>query len=385
MKEKIRALREKTETAMRETETGRALYELKTRFQAELKSIMSGMKDLPKEERPAFGKLINEFKEDMEAQFEARAAVVRQKEMEAKYAAEQIDVTMPGRQYRPGALHPITLVKNQLIDIFSGMGFKVFEGPEIETDYYNFTALNTPKDHPARDMQDTFYLAENLLLRTQTSAGQIRVMEEEKPPIKILSPGRVFRSDDDATHSPMFHQMEGLVVDRGITLCDLQGMLAEFARRMFDASTKVRLRPSYFPFTEPSVEVDLSCSECGGKGCRLCKGTGWIEVLGAGMVNRRVLENCGVDPDEYTGFAFGMGIERIAMLKYGINNIRALFENDVRFLEQFRWATAGRKNFGNFVNIGRKNHESTFELAERLCGHRCFRRRVGGEAVFLRL
>ena len=336
MKEKIRALREKTETAMRETETGRALYELKTRFQAELKSIMSGMKDLPKEERPAFGKLINEFKEDMEAQFEARAAVVRQKEMEAKYAAEQIDVTMPGRQYRPGALHPITLVKNQLIDIFSGMGFKVFEGPEIETDYYNFTALNTPKDHPARDMQDTFYLAENLLLRTQTSAGQIRVMEEEKPPIKILSPGRVFRSDDDATHSPMFHQMEGLVVDKGITLCDLQGMLAEFARRMFDASTKVRLRPSYFPFTEPSVEVDLSCSECGGKGCRLCKGTGWIEVLGAGMVNRRVLENCGVDPDEYTGFAFGMGIERIAMLKYGINNIRALFENDVRFLEQFR-------------------------------------------------
>lgn len=336
MQEKIRALREKTEKAVRETETGRALYELKTRFQAELKSIMSGMKDLPKEERPAFGKLINEFKEDMEAQFEARAAVVRQKEMEAKYAAEQIDVTMPGRQYRPGALHPITLVKNQLIDIFSGMGFKVFEGPEIETDYYNFTALNTPKDHPARDMQDTFYLAENLLLRTQTSAGQIRVMEEEKPPIKILSPGRVFRSDDDATHSPMFHQMEGLVVDRGITLCDLQGMLAEFARRMFDASTKVRLRPSYFPFTEPSVEVDLSCSECGGKGCRLCKGTGWIEVLGAGMVNRRVLENCGVDPDEYTGFAFGMGIERIAMLKYGINNIRALFENDVRFLEQFR-------------------------------------------------
>lgn len=336
MKEKIRALREKTEKAMRETETGRALYELKTRFQAELKSIMSGMKDLPKEERPAFGKLINEFKEDMEVQFEARAAVVRQKEMEAKYAAEQIDVTMPGRQYRPGALHPITLVKNQLIDIFSGMGFKVFEGPEIETDYYNFTALNTPKDHPARDMQDTFYLAENLLLRTQTSAGQIRVMEKEKPPIKILSPGRVFRSDDDATHSPMFHQMEGLVVDRGITLCDLQGMLAEFARRMFDASTKVRLRPSYFPFTEPSVEVDLSCSECGGKGCRLCKGTGWIEVLGAGMVNRRVLENCGVDPDEYTGFAFGMGIERIAMLKYGINNIRALFENDVRFLEQFR-------------------------------------------------
>lgn len=336
MQEKIEALREKISAAMLGTETSRALYELKVKFQAELKGVMSGMRDLPKGERPAFGKLVNEFKESMEEAFEKRAAVVREKEMQAKYAAERVDVTMPGRQFRPGALHPVTIVKNQLIDIFSGMGFKVYEGPEVETDYYNFTALNTPEDHPARDMQDTFYIADKLLLRTQTSAGQIRVMEQEKPPIKILSPGRVFRSDDDATHSPMFHQMEGLVVDRGITLCDLQGMLAEFARRMFDSSTKVRLRPSYFPFTEPSVEVDLSCSECGGKGCRLCKGTGWIEVLGAGMVNRRVLENCGVDPDVYTGFAFGMGIERIAMLKYGINNIRALFENDERFLEQFR-------------------------------------------------
>ncbi len=336
MQEKIRVLRERTEAEIGKTDTGRALYELKMRFQAELKTVMSGMRELPKEERPAFGKLVNELKESIERQFEERAAVVRKKELEAKYAAERIDVTMPGRKFRPGALHPVTIVRNQLIDIFSGMGFKVYEGPEVETDYYNFTALNTPEDHPARDMQDTFYLAEKLLLRTQTSAGQIRVMEKEKPPIKILSPGRVFRSDDDATHSPMFHQMEGLVVDRGITLCDLQGMLAEFARRMFDSSTKVRLRPSYFPFTEPSVEVDLSCAECGGKGCRLCKGTGWIEVLGAGMVNRRVLENCGIDPDEYTGFAFGMGIERIAMLKYGINNIRALFENDVRFLEQFR-------------------------------------------------
>lgn len=336
MQEKIRALRERTEAEIGKTDTGRALYELKMRFQAELKTVMSGMRELPKEERPAFGKLVNELKESIERQFEERAAVVRKKELEAKYAAERIDVTMPGRKFRPGALHPVTIVRNQLIDIFSGMGFKVYEGPEVETDYYNFTALNTPEDHPARDMQDTFYLADKLLLRTQTSAGQIRVMEKEKPPIKILSPGRVFRSDDDATHSPMFHQMEGLVVDRGITLCDLQGMLAEFARRMFDSSTKVRLRPSYFPFTEPSVEVDLSCAECGGKGCRLCKGTGWIEVLGAGMVNRRVLENCGIDPDEYTGFAFGMGIERIAMLKYGINNIRALFENDVRFLEQFR-------------------------------------------------
>ena len=335
MKEKIEALCVEIQTAMDNTQTSRALYELKMKFQAELKVVMSGMRDLSKEERPAFGKLVNEFKQAMEEGFEARAIVVKQKEMEAKYASERIDITMPGKTVNKGALHPITLVKNELIDIFAGMGFKVFEGPEIETDYYNFTALNTPQDHPARDMQDTFYIAENLLLRTQTSAGQIRVMEKGKPPIKILSPGRVFRSDDDATHSPMFHQMEGLVVDKGITLCDLQGMLGEFAKRMFTSSTKVRLRPSYFPFTEPSVEVDLSCSECGGKGCRLCKGTGWIEVLGAGMVNRHVLENCGVDPDEYTGFAFGMGVERIAMLKYGINNIKTLFENDTRFLKQF--------------------------------------------------
>ncbi len=335
MQEKIQSLREEIVSALNETQTGRAVYEVKLRFQSELKTIMSGMKDLPKEDRPTFGKVVNEFKQSMEALFDERAVVVRQMEMEKKYAAERVDISMPGRNYQAGALHPITLVKNELIDIFAGMGFKIFEGPEIETDYYNFTALNTPKDHPARDMQDTFYLADNLLLRTQTSAGQIRVMEKQSPPIKILSPGRVFRSDDDATHSPMFHQMEGLVVDKGITLCDLQGMLGEFARKMFSSSTKVRLRPSYFPFTEPSVEVDLSCSECGGKGCRLCKGTGWIEVLGAGMVNRHVLENCGVDPDEYTGFAFGMGIERIAMLKYGINNIKTLFENDVRFLEQF--------------------------------------------------
>ena len=335
MQKEIDELREKVLAAIGETKAVRALYDLKMRFQSDLKGISGGMKDLPKEERPAFGKILNQFKTDVETIFEERAAVLKEEEMQKKYEAEKVDITLPGKMRKAGALHPITLVKNQLSDIFAGMGFKVFEGPEIETDYYNFTALNTPKDHPARDMQDTFYLSENLLLRTQTSAGQIRVMEKEKPPIKILSPGRVFRSDDDATHSPMFHQMEGLVVDEGITLCDLQGMLSEFAKKMFTSATKVRLRPSYFPFTEPSVEVDLSCSECGGKGCRLCKGTGWIEVLGAGMVNRHVLENCGVDPDKYTGFAFGMGIERIAMLKYGVNNIRALFENDVRLLEQF--------------------------------------------------
>ena len=241
---------------------------------------------------------------------------------------------MPAERQEKGNLHPVTQVRNQLTDIFASMGFEIYEGTEIETDYYNFTALNTAKDHPARDMQDTFYLSPEFLLRTQTSAGQIHVMEEKKPPIKIISPGKVFRSDDDATHSPMFTQMEGLVVDHGITLCDLKGMLEEFARRIFGKNVTTRLRPSYFPFTEPSVEVDVSCFQCGGKGCRLCKGTGWIEVLGAGVVNHRVLEGCGIDAEEYSGFAFGMGIERIAMLKYGINNIKLLFESDLRVLKQ---------------------------------------------------
>ena len=316
--------------------TGRELYAAKMNVLAKLKALMSGMRDLPKEERPAFGKIVNELKERIEKKFVESEEVIRKKELEAKYASEEIDVTLPGKKKTEGTLHPVTLVRNQLIDVFAGMGFEIFEGPETETEYYNFTALNTPPDHPSRDKQDTFYLSDSLLLRTQTSAGQIRVMKNKKPPIKVLSPGRVFRPDDDATHSPMFHQMEGLVVDKHITLCDLKGMLSEFAARMFTAETKVRLRPSYFPFTEPSVEVDLSCHECGGKGCRLCKGTGWIEVLGSGMVNRHVLENCGVDPDEYTGFAFGMGIERIAMHKYGVNNIKYFYENDVRFLKQFK-------------------------------------------------
>ncbi len=299
-------------------------------------ALLKGMKDIPAENRPAYGKMVNDLRVKLENKFDELEAEVKAKELTSKLADEKIDVTMPGKKKGKGTLHPVTRVKNQLIDIFAGMGFEVFEGPEIENEYYNFTALNTPADHPARDMQDTFYLSEGFLLRTQTSAGQIRLMEKKSPPIKMLSPGRVFRSDDDATHSPMFHQMEGLVVDKNITLCDLQGMLDEFARVMFSETSKTRLRPSYFPFTEPSVEVDVSCAACGGKGCSLCKGTGWIEVLGAGMVNRHVLENCGVDPDEYSGFAFGMGVERIAMLKYGINNIKLLTENDVRFLEQFK-------------------------------------------------
>lgn len=317
----------------------RALYEVKTKYlgrTGKVTALLKGMREIAAEQRPAFGKKINELREALEAKFAAFEEKLKAREMEHRLQREKLDVTMPGRRRKQGALHPVTRVRNMLIDIFAGMGFEVFEGPEIESDYYNFTALNTPADHPARDMQDTFYLSEEFLLRTQTSAGQIRYMEKRKPPFKMLSPGRVFRSDDDATHSPMFHQMEGLVVDKGVTLCDLQGMLDEFARAVFSENSKTRLRPSYFPFTEPSVEVDVSCASCGGKGCSLCKGTGWIEVLGAGMVNRRVLENCGVDPDEYSGFAFGMGVERIAMLKYGVNNIKLLTENDVRFLEQFK-------------------------------------------------
>ncbi len=333
---RIEELRKQADEEVEKATSSKELYSVKLNLLAKLKSVMSDMKALPKEERPTFGKMVNELKGYIESKIAAFDEKWKKREMEEKVASERIDVTMPGRIVGEGNLHPVTMVRNQLIDIFAGMGFEVFEGPEIETDFYNFTALNTPLDHPSRDMQDTFYLSDRFLLRTQTSAGQIRVMKDKKPPIKVLSPGRVFRPDDDATHSPMFHQMEGLVVDKGITLCDLKGMLSEFAAKMFTPDTKVRLRPSYFPFTEPSVEVDLSCFVCGGKGCRLCKGTGWIEVLGSGMVNRHVLENCGVDPDEYTGFAFGMGIERIAMLKYGVNNIKNFYDNDVRFLKQFK-------------------------------------------------
>ena len=298
--------------------------------------LMKQLRTVPKEERPAAGKIINEFKGKVEAEYEAAAARIKAEELAARNTAEAVDITLPAKLRNAGSLHPITLVKQEIIDIFAGMGFAVYEAPEIDDDAHNFTRLNVPKDHPARDMQDTFYLSGDLLLRTQTSNGQIRAMDEMRPPIKILSPGRVFRSDSDATHSPMFHQMEGLVVDKGITLCDLQGMLNELVKQLFGSGTRTRLRPSYFPFTEPSVEVDVSCFECGGCGCSLCKGTGWIEVLGGGVVNRRVLENCNIDPDEYSGFAFGIGIERIAMLKYGINNMGLLFENDLRFLKQFQ-------------------------------------------------
>ena len=339
MEEQIKAMREKIEQAAAAIQDSKEMYQLRKQYldnkAGQISALMKNMRDLAPEERPAFGKIVNELKTWALDFFTAQDARLKAAELAKKNAAEQIDVTMPAAPHTAGALHPNTLIANELIDIFAGMGFTVFEGPEIENDYYNFTALNTPKDHPARDMQDTFYVSPELLLRTQTSAGQIRVMENTKPPIKILSPGKVFRSDDDATHSPMFSQMEGLVVDKGITLCDLQGMLDVFAQNVFGENVRTRLRPSYFPFTEPSVEVDVSCFSCGGCGCRLCKDTGWIEVLGAGMVNRKVLENCGLDPDVYTGFAFGMGIERIAMLKYGIPNIKMLFESDTRVLSQF--------------------------------------------------
>ena len=333
-------LKQKIENGLEELKSSKELYEFKSEYLEGKKSKISGlmkeMKNIAPEERANYGKSVNELKEWALGRFQKVEEEMKERELQKQYESEKIDLTLPAEETAIGNLHPVTLIRKQLIDIFAGMGFEVYEGREIETDYYNFTALNTPQDHPARDMQDTFYVADDIVLRTQTSGGQIRVMDKEKPPIKVLVPGRVFRSDSDATHSPMFHQMEGLVVDKGITLCDLQGMLDRFVQALFGPEVKTRLRPSYFPFTEPSVEVDVSCFECHGKGCPLCKHSGWIEVLGAGVVHRSVLENCGIDPEVYSGFAFGIGIERIAMLKYGINNIGLMFENDLRFLGQFK-------------------------------------------------
>lgn len=338
LSEKLQAIKEEVKAEFELLTDSKSVYELKKAVMdgktGKIGALMREMGKIPGEERAAYGKAVNELKTWAEAEFTALNESFKKKEMDAKYAAEKVDVTLPAKKTKAGNLHPVTLVTNELIDVFASMGFEIFEGTEIETDYYNFTALNTPEDHPARDMQDTFYLSPEFLLRTQTSAGQIHVMEAKKPPIKIISPGKVFRSDDDATHSPMFTQMEGLVVDKGITLGDLQGMLNQLVSKIFGEDTVTRFRPSYFPFTEPSVEVDVSCFQCHGKGCRLCKGTGWIEVLGAGVVNNRVLEGCGIDTNEYSGFAFGVGLERIAMLKYGFNNIKLLFESDLRVLEQ---------------------------------------------------
>ncbi len=302
----------------------------------ELTALLKMMGSLSAEERPVMGQLVNSAKAEVDAALGEKVAEMNKKATELKLKAETIDITMPAKTSTVGKLHPLNTVLNDMIDIFQSMGFDVVDGPEVETDHYNFECLNVPADHPARDMQDTFYLAENILLRTQTSAAQIRTMENRKPPIRVICPGRVYRADEvDATHSPVFHQIEGLVVDKGITMCDLKGVLEQFAHEIYGKDTKVKFRPSFFPFTEPSVEVDVSCSECGGKGCRVCKGAGWIEILGAGMVHPNVLRSCGIDPEVYSGFAFGIGLDRLTTTRYKISDIRLLFENDKRFLDQF--------------------------------------------------
>jgi phenylalanyl-tRNA synthetase alpha chain len=338
LNEKLSEIKSKIESDLKEINSSKGIFEYRKSVmdskEGKIGSLMKEMGKIPKELKADYGKKVNEIRNWAQEKFDSLDKELKEKEQKARYDSEVIDVTLPSKKLKKGYLHPNTQVRNQIVDIFGSMGFQIYEGNEIETDYYNFTALNIPQDHPARDMQDTFYLSPEFLLRTQTSAGQIHVMEAQKPPIKIISPGKVFRSDDDATHSPMFSQMEGLVVDKGITLCDLQGMLDVFVKKIFGEETRTRLRPSYFPFTEPSVEVDVSCFQCGGKGCKLCKGTGWIEVLGAGVVNKKVLDNCGIDSNVYSGLAFGIGIDRIAMLKYGINNIKLLFESDLRVLEQ---------------------------------------------------
>ena len=302
----------------------------------ELTAILKQMGSLSPEERPKMGALVNEAKQELEELISVKKKELKSAEQQKKLAEETIDITLPHKEIKPGKLHPLNTVLDDMINIFQSMGFDVVDGPEAETDHYNFECLNVPADHPARDMQDTFYLAENLLLRTQTSAAQIRTMENRKPPIRVICPGRVFRADEvDATHSPVFHQIEGLVVDKGVTMCDLKGVLEEFAHEIYGSDTKVKFRPSFFPFTEPSVEVDVTCRECGGKGCRVCKGSGWIEILGAGMVHPNVLRSCGIDPEEYSGFAFGIGLDRLTTTRYKISDIRLLFENDKRFLDQF--------------------------------------------------
>ena len=302
----------------------------------ELTAVLRGMGALSPEERPVVGQIANEVRATIEEAMDKKAAELKELALEKQLREEKLDVTMRGAAPAVGHTHPLTLVQRDLEDIFIGMGYAIAEGPEVEYDYYNFQALNIPENHPARDTQDTFYITDNILLRSQTSPVQARVMEVRKPPIRIISPGRVYRSDAmDSTHSPLFHQLEGLVVDKGITMADLRATLSTFAQAMFGEQTKIRFRPHHFPFTEPSAEVDVSCFACGGKGCRLCKGEGWIEILGAGMVHPNVLRNCGIDPEVYSGFAFGLGVERIAMLKYHIDDIRLLYENDVRFLSQF--------------------------------------------------
>ncbi len=338
MNERIKQIEEQCRADIKECTTLDALQKVKAKYLGKsgaLTELLRGIKDVEPSKRPMVGGMINALRADLEGFFENSQQYLYTMQLSQKLASEKIDISMTGHE-STGALHPITLVIDEICSLLSGIGFEIGQGPEIESDYYNFQSLNIPADHPSRDMQDTFYINEGVVLRTQTSAVQARMMENSQPPIKLLCPGKVFRSDSDASHSPVFYQIEGLVVDENITLCDLKGTLEYLARNLFDDHTKVRFRPSYFPFTEPSVEVDLTCSNCGGVGCSLCKGTGWIEVLGAGMVNPYVLENCNIDSNKYQGFAFGMGVERIAMIKYGIPNIKLFYDNDVRFLKQFK-------------------------------------------------
>jgi phenylalanyl-tRNA synthetase alpha chain len=342
MKQKLDEILASAKTQLKEAQDLKELDEIRVKYlgkKGEVTSILKQMGSLSAEERPIVGQHANKVRAEIETELASAISVLKEKEADKKLKEETIDITMPSKREEKGGLHPLNVVLDDMIDIFQSMGFDVVDGPEVETDHYNFEALNVPADHPARDMQDTFYIGENLLLRTQTSAAQIRTMENRKPPIRIICPGRVYRADEvDATHSPVFHQVEGLVVDKGITMCDLKGTLEQFAKEIYGENSKIKFRPSFFPFTEPSVEVDVSCPKCGGEGvegCSVCKGSGWIEILGAGMVHPRVLAECGIDPDIYTGFAFGIGLDRLAITRYKISDIRLLFENDKRFLEQF--------------------------------------------------
>ena len=339
MKEQLKAISGAAADALRRADKLEKLEELRIQFlgtKGELTAVMKGMGKLSAEERPVIGQLANEVRSRIEQALEEKKNALEAELQNAKMKRERLDVTMPGRRGAEGGKHPLLTVLDDLKGIFIGMGFTIAEGPEVELDYYNFEALNIPKDHPARDTQDTFYINENLVLRSQTSPVQVRTMENQKPPIRIIAPGRVYRSDAvDATHSPVFHQVEGLVVDKGITMADLKGTLEIFVKKLYGEETRLRFRPHHFPFTEPSAEVDISCFNCGGEGCRVCKGEGWIEILGCGMVHPRVLQNCGIDPEEYSGFAFGIGLERVTMFRYDVDDMRMFFENDVRFLKQF--------------------------------------------------
>lgn len=339
MKETLREIQEKAIEQIKNAGGLDALNDIKVAFlgkKGQLTQVMKSMKDIAPEERPAFGQKVNQARAEIEEKLEEMKAGLAKKAREMQMKAEVIDVTLPPKKSTLGHSHPNTIALKEVERIFVGMGYEVVEGPEVEFDYYNFEALNIPADHPAKDEQDTFYINENLLLRSQTSGVQVHTMENSSVPIRMIAPGRVYRSDEvDATHSPCFHQIEGLVIDENITFADLKGTLAEFAKQLFGEETKVKFRPHHFQFTEPSAEVDVSCFKCGGKGCRMCKGSGWIEILGCGMVHPRVLEMSGIDPNKYSGFAFGVGLERIALLKYEIDDMRLMYENDIRFLKQF--------------------------------------------------